>query len=58
VTIDKIIKIWHGLRRPPYDTQYATTNQKRAGATDGVRGRRLGDWGVRGKGNAIVLGGD
>ncbi len=56
--IDEYIikKIHRGLRWPPIDVFDSTTNQKHAGVTEKVQGKRFDGWGARGNGNAIVLG--
>ena len=56
--IDKNIikKIHRGLRWPPINVFNSTTNQKHTGVMDEVQGKRFDGGGVRGNGNAIVLG--
>ncbi len=41
---------------PPIDVFNATTNQKHAGVTEEVKGKKFDGGGARGNGNAIVLG--
>jgi hypothetical protein len=57
LVVENIIKKIHrGLRWPPIDVFDSTTNQKHAGVTEEVHGKRFDGGGARGNGNAIVLG--
>ncbi len=49
-------KIHRGLKWPPVDDLYATTNQKQAAATERSMEGRSDQREVRGKRNSIVLG--
>ncbi len=49
-------KIHRGLRRPPIEIYYATTNQKQASTTEGGMKERCDEREAQGKHYAIVLG--
>ena len=57
VTKHKIVKIRRGLRCPPYNILYTTTNQKQAAAMEGSMEERCNERDAWGKCNTIVLGG-
>jgi hypothetical protein len=52
----KIKKTHHSLRWPRINVFDATTNQKHAGVTAEVQGKRFDGGGAQGNGNAIILG--
>ena len=58
VTKNKIVKIRRGLKCPPNNILYTTTNQKQAAATEGSMEGRCNEWDAWGKCDTIVFWGD